>query len=44
MKSVICGTPPGLILDLEVYQGKETSLENSVTLLGVEPSVVVRFA
>lgn len=42
LKNFVCATPSGLILDFELYQGKNTFLDNSVNHLGVGGSAVIR--
>lgn len=44
LKNFVCATPKGLILDFEIYQGKNTFLQADVAEMGVGPSAVVRLS
>lgn len=42
LKNFVCATPDGLILDFEIYQGKNTFLHEKSKNLGIGPSSVIR--
>ena len=44
LKNFVCATPKGLVLDFDIYQGKNTFLGNKRQNLGVGPSAVVKLS
>ncbi|KAG5877705.1 hypothetical protein JTB14_021669 [Gonioctena quinquepunctata] len=44
LKNFVCAAPDGLVLDFEIYQGKNTFLHEESKNLGICPSAVIRSA
>ncbi|XP_064214102.1 uncharacterized protein LOC135266773 [Tribolium castaneum] len=42
LKNFVCAAPDGLVIDFELYQGKNTFLEDNYKNLGIGPSAVIR--